>query len=50
MASVNPWTRFQRLMPRAGRYTVTISMTLANSGTNGNNNDLYINNPEILCV
>jgi len=25
MATVNPWTRFQRLMPRAGRYTVTIS-------------------------
>lgn len=24
MATVNPWKRFQRLMPRAGRYTVTI--------------------------
>lgn len=38
------------MVPTTGRYTVTISMTLANSGTNGNNNDLYINNPEILCV
>lgn len=28
MASVNPWTRFQRLMPRAGRYTVTIDQVL----------------------
>ena len=25
MATVNPWVRFQNLMPRAGRYTVTIS-------------------------
>ncbi len=25
MATVNPWTRFQRLLPRAGRYTVTIT-------------------------
>ena len=24
MATVNPWSRFQRLLPRAGRYTVTI--------------------------
>jgi hypothetical protein len=24
MATVNPWKRFQQLMPRAGRYTVTI--------------------------
>lgn len=24
MATVNPWKRFQRLLPRAGRYTVTI--------------------------
>tara|TARA_R110000824_G_scaffold384276_1_gene578168 strand:- start:916 stop:1149 length:234 start_codon:yes stop_codon:yes gene_type:complete len=24
MATVNPWTRFQKLLPRAGRYTVTI--------------------------
>jgi len=24
MATVNPWARFQRLLPRAGRYTVTI--------------------------
>lgn len=25
MATVNPWVRFQNLMPRAGRYTVTIT-------------------------
>jgi len=25
MATVNPWVRFKRLMPRAGRYTVTIT-------------------------
>lgn len=25
MATVNPWARFQRLLPRAGRYTVTIT-------------------------
>ena len=25
MATVNPWTRFQRLLPRAGRYTVIIT-------------------------
>lgn len=24
MATVNSWKRFQRLLPRAGRYTVTI--------------------------
>ncbi|OEY66792.1 hypothetical protein [Marinobacter sp. X15-166B] len=24
MATVNPWARFQKLLPRAGRYTVTI--------------------------
>lgn len=29
MATVNPWARFQRLMPRAGRYTVTIDQVLA---------------------
>lgn len=25
MATVNPWVRFQNLMPRAGRYTVTVN-------------------------
>lgn len=29
MATVNPWTRFQRLLPRAGRYTVTVDQVLA---------------------
>lgn len=24
MTTVNPWKRFQQLLPRAGRYTVTI--------------------------
>jgi hypothetical protein len=24
MATVNPWKRFQKLLPRAGRYTVTV--------------------------
>jgi len=28
MATVNPWKRFQRLLPRAGRYTVTIDQVL----------------------
>lgn len=32
MATVNPWTRFQRLLPRAGRYTVTIK-TVNDDGT-----------------
>lgn len=29
MATVNPWARFQRLLPRAGRYTVTIDQVYA---------------------
>jgi len=29
MATVNPWRRFQNLMPRAGRYTVTITQVNA---------------------
>lgn len=33
MATVNPWKRFQRLLPRAGRYTVTISSVDSTSGT-----------------
>lgn len=24
MATINPWARFQRLIPRDGRYTVTV--------------------------
>lgn len=32
MATVNPWKRFQRLLPRAGRYTVTIN-TVNSDGT-----------------
>ncbi|MBY6070589.1 hypothetical protein KUV35_04755 [Marinobacter salsuginis] len=32
MATVNPWKRFQRLLPRAGRYTVTID-TVNSDGT-----------------
>lgn len=32
MATVNSWARFQRLLPRAGRYTVTIN-TINNDGT-----------------
>ena len=33
MATVNPWKRFQRLLPRAGRYTVTIVSVDAATGT-----------------
>lgn len=29
MATVNPWARFQRLLPRAGRYTVTINQVFS---------------------
>ena len=29
MATVNPWARFQRLLPRAGRYIVTITQVNA---------------------
>jgi hypothetical protein len=25
MATINPWARFQRLIPRAGRYIVTVN-------------------------
>lgn len=32
MATVNPWKRFQRLLPRAGRYTVNID-TVNSDGT-----------------
>lgn len=28
MATVNPWKRFQKLLPRAGRYTVTVDQVL----------------------
>jgi hypothetical protein len=33
MATVNPWKRFQRLLPRAGRYTVTIDSVDSTAGT-----------------
>lgn len=29
MATINPWARFQRLLPRSGRYIVTVNTHLA---------------------
>ena len=39
MATVNPWKRFQRLLPRAGRYTVTINSVNADGTSTATRRD-----------